>query len=80
MFGNVSDVFGVGMKRFKQADEYLSLAKWAVLKSPDCSAAIRAQLYRNFGMLYAAQDKNDEALRQLANDVGPVLVSRRLVP
>ena len=36
----------------KQAEEFLSLANWSVLKSPACPNAIRAQTHRNFGKLY----------------------------
>lgn len=59
----------IGLERFKQVEEYLSLARWAVLKSPDCPKTIRAQLYHNFGLLYAAQGKHQDALEQLAKDV-----------
>jgi len=59
----------LGLKRSKQAEEFLSLANWSVLKHPECSNAIRSQLHRNFGKLYASQGKYQEALRQLSNDV-----------
>lgn len=59
----------LGLGRHKQAEEYLSLANWSILKNPDCSNRTKSQLYRNFGKLYASQGKHDEALRQLANDV-----------
>ena len=59
----------LGLRRNKQAEEFLSLANWSVLKHPECSNAIRSQLHRNFGKLYASQGKYQEALRQLSNDV-----------
>lgn len=59
----------VGLSRFKQAEEYLSLAKWAVLKKPDCSNSLKSNLYRNFGKLYFSQGKYQDALYQLANDI-----------
>jgi tetratricopeptide (TPR) repeat protein len=59
----------IGLSRFQQAEEYLSLAKYAVLKKPDCSHSLRSQLHRNFGRLYASQGKFEEAVYQLANDV-----------
>eukprot|EP00961_Rhodomonas_salina_P233503 3156037-Rhodomonas_salina.1 len=59
----------LGLGRHKQAEEYLSLANWSILKNPDCSNRTKSQLYRNFGKLYASQGKHEEALRQLANDV-----------
>ena len=46
----------------RQAEEFLSLANWSVLKNPDCSNHLRSQLHRNFGKLYSAQGKLDEAL------------------
>ena len=59
----------LGLGRFSQAEEFLSLANWSVLKNPDCSNAIRSQLHRNFGKLYSAQGKLDEALQELAKDI-----------
>ena len=47
---------------YLQAEEFLSLANWSVLKNPDCSNHLRSQLHRNFGKLYSAQGKLDEAL------------------
>lgn len=59
----------IGLKQYAQAEEYLSLAKWSVLKSPGCENSVRAQLHRNFGLLYASQGRSEEAIQQLANDV-----------
>ena len=59
----------LGLARYRQAEEQLTLANWALLKTPHCSNALRSQLRRNFGRLYASQSKFDEALRQLADDV-----------
>ena len=59
----------LGLGRFQQAEEFLSLANWSVLKNPDCSNAIRSQLHRNFGKLYSAKGRLDEALQELAKDI-----------
>jgi tetratricopeptide (TPR) repeat protein len=59
----------LGLRRYKSAEEYLSLANWSVLQNPQCSNLIRSQLHRNFGKLYAGQGKHAEALDQLARDV-----------
>ena len=59
----------LGLARYRQAEEQLTLANWALLKTPHCSNALRSQLRRNFGRLYASQSRFDEALRQLADDV-----------
>lgn len=58
-----------GLSRFKLAEEFLSLANWNVLKNPDCSNALKSQLYRLFGKLYASQGRYQDALLQLAHDV-----------
>lgn len=58
----------IRLARFKEAEEYLSLAKWALLKCDDAPFEVRAELARNFGLLYAAQGRHAEALRHLAND------------
>jgi len=59
----------MGLERHKQAEEYLSLANWAVVKTPDVGLDVRSQLHRNFGKLYASQGRHAEALQQLAHDV-----------
>eukprot|EP01137_Pigoraptor_chileana_P006275 Opistho-2@50434 len=59
----------IGMGRFEQAEEYLSHAKWAVLKAPECDPMVKSRLYRNFGLLYEAQGSMGLALQQLAADV-----------
>ncbi|KAJ3296010.1 Zinc finger MYND domain-containing protein 12 [Borealophlyctis nickersoniae] len=60
----------IGLKQYSQAEDYLSLAKWAVLKAPTCADSVRAQLCRNFGLLYSSEGSFDEALQQLALDGG----------
>ena len=50
------------------------MAKWAVMKSTDCDYEIRAQLCRNFGLLYASQKHFREALEQLSEDVRSMFV------
>uniref|UniRef100_A0A7S2V026 MalT-like TPR region domain-containing protein n=1 Tax=Fibrocapsa japonica TaxID=94617 RepID=A0A7S2V026_9STRA len=59
----------LGLGRLQQAEEFLAMANWSVLKNPDCSNAIRSQLHRNFGKLYTAQDKLEDALKELAQDI-----------
>lgn len=59
----------IGLGRLSQAEEYLSQAQWTVLKTPECSNAIKSKLYRNLGLLYAAKGEYEEALRQLADDI-----------
>ena len=59
----------LGLKRYKSAEEFLSLANWSVLQNPECSNRIRSQLHRNFGKLYGVQGKHAEALQQLSHDV-----------
>ncbi|KAJ1448005.1 hypothetical protein M885DRAFT_540677 [Pelagophyceae sp. CCMP2097] len=59
----------LGLGRFAQAEELLSRANWSILKNPDCSNALRAQLHRNFGKLYSAQGKLDAALSELAQGI-----------
>jgi len=59
----------IGLGRLSQAEEYLMQAQWTVLKTPECSNAIKSKLYRNLGLLYAAKGEYDEALLNLANDI-----------
>jgi len=59
----------IGLDRLSQAEEYLMQAQWTVLKTPECSNAIKSKLYRNLGLLYAAKGEYEEALLNLANDI-----------
>lgn len=59
----------IGLKNYIQAEEYLSLAQWSILKAPDCDQELRAQLHRNFGLLYSSQGNYDEAAKNFAKDV-----------
>lgn len=59
----------LGLKRLSQAEEYLSQAKWTVVKTPECKNEIKSQLYRNLGMLHATRGNTKEALHDLAEDV-----------
>ena len=58
-----------GLGRLSQAEEYLAQAQWTVLKTPDCTDGIKSKLFRNLGLLYAAQGNYTDALSQLADDV-----------
>ncbi|XP_055467228.1 zinc finger MYND domain-containing protein 12 [Psammomys obesus] len=59
----------LGMGRIVQAEEYLSQARWTVLKSTDCSNATHSLLHRNLGLLYIAKDNQEQARYHLANDI-----------
>ena len=59
----------IGHKQYTQAEEYLSLAKWAILKVKECSHEIRGRLHRNISLLYIAKGNYDDALKELALDV-----------
>jgi tetratricopeptide (TPR) repeat protein len=57
------------MRKYIEAEDYLSLAKWSILKSQHVDNLLISKLHRNFGQLYAAQELYDKALHQLALDV-----------
>ncbi len=60
----------IGLKEYNQAEEYLSLAKWAIMKSKAFDEhAIQAQLQHNFGLLYAANKDYPRALEHVAQEV-----------
>lgn len=59
----------IGLKQYAQAEEYLSMAKWAILKVKDCSQEIRGLLHRNIGLLYLAKANYKDALKETALDV-----------
>jgi len=58
-----------GLGRLSQAEEYLAQAQWTVLKTPECPDSIKSKLFRNLGLLYAAQGNYPDALSQLSDDV-----------
>ena len=73
IYMNIYNTFFVaGLGRLNQAEEYLGQAQWTVLKTPECGDAIKSRLYRNLGLLYAAQGNYVDALAQLADDVSMV--------
>ena len=57
------------MDRLSQAEDYLSQAKWTVVKTPNCKNEMKSQLHRNLGLLHATKGDSKEALRNLADDV-----------
>jgi len=59
----------IGLKNFKQAEDYLLLAKYALFKSKKQDYKIRYQLHRNLGILYSYKKQYNEALVELSNDV-----------
>lgn len=59
----------IGLGRLSQAEEYLAQAQWTVLKTPECTDDIKSKLFRNLGLLYAAQGNYPDALSQLADDI-----------
>lgn len=59
----------IGLGRFSQAEDYLSQAKWTVLKTPECSNELKYRLHQILGMLYAGQGNSEEALKELAEAI-----------
>lgn len=59
----------LGLRRLKIAEEFLSLANWNILKYPQAGSSMMSNLQRNFGRLYAAQQRYNEALQAFATDI-----------
>jgi tetratricopeptide (TPR) repeat protein len=59
----------IGMKKFNEAEDYLSLAKWAILKSNFSDNIVKSKLHRIFGQLYASKEEYDKALEQFALNI-----------
>lgn len=59
----------LGLRRLKIAEEFLSLANWNILKHPQAGSAMVSSLQRNFGRLYAAQQRYTEASQAFATDI-----------
>jgi tetratricopeptide (TPR) repeat protein len=59
----------IGLKKYNQAEEYLTLAKWAILKVSDCHPGMRGLLHRNIGLLNFSRGNYEDALQHLSLDV-----------
>lgn len=59
----------LGLRRLQIAEEFLSLANWNILKHPQAGSSLMSNLQRNFGRLYAAQQRYNEALQAFATDI-----------
>lgn len=59
----------LGLRRLKIAEEFLQLANWNILKHPQAGSSMMSSLQRNFGRLYAAQQRYNEALNAFATDI-----------
>merc|ERR1739848_594814 len=59
----------LGLRRLKTAEEFLSLANWNLLKNPSGGSSLMSSMQRNFGRLYAAQQRYNEALQAFATDI-----------
>jgi len=59
----------LGLRRLKIAEEFLSMANWNILKHPEVGSSMMSSLQRNFGRLYAAQQRYNEALQAFATDI-----------
>jgi tetratricopeptide (TPR) repeat protein len=69
----------IGLKQYSQAEEYLSMAKWALLKLKDFSQEIRGLLHRNIGLLYLSKGNYEDALKETALDVHLYFNSRFII-
>lgn len=63
------------LKRFEQAEEFLSIANWTIIKHEQSSPQLKAELHQNFGLLYIMEGKIDEAILHLAQSVSSHFVS-----
>jgi tetratricopeptide (TPR) repeat protein len=57
------------LKQYQQAEEFLSIASWTIMKIPDAPAHIKAELHLNFGLLYVSKGNIDLATENLATSV-----------
>ncbi|CDI87319.1 hypothetical protein, conserved [Eimeria praecox] len=58
----------LGLNQLHSAEELLNMAERGLAKHPEAGRSARCSLYRNFGRLYACQNKYDQALRACAMD------------
>eukprot|EP00698_Gefionella_okellyi_P018115 TRINITY_DN5406_c0_g1_i1.p1 TRINITY_DN5406_c0_g1~~TRINITY_DN5406_c0_g1_i1.p1 ORF type:complete len:352 (+),score=41.51 TRINITY_DN5406_c0_g1_i1:44-1099(+) len=58
-----------GLDRLAQAEEYLALARWLILKDSTVSAVLRARMHRLVGRLHQLQGRFEQASREHAHGV-----------
>lgn len=59
----------IGLKQIESAENYLSMAKWAVTKDGGDAYDIQAQLCRSLGLLYVSKGNYKDGLIQFAENV-----------
>ena len=59
----------LGLKEYNKALENLSLARWIVLNSPDCTNTTRSRLFMLFGRVLAAQGNFIQAKDEYSNSI-----------
>jgi tetratricopeptide (TPR) repeat protein len=59
----------LGLQNTKQAEEYLSLAKWIVLNDPTCSDRIKSRLHQLMGRLYYYEQDLEKSKEEYASSV-----------
>lgn len=57
------------LNQHEQAEEFLSIASWCIIKNANCPAHVRAELHQHFGLLYVARNSMDKAVENLATCV-----------
>jgi tetratricopeptide (TPR) repeat protein len=57
------------LKRYREAEEFLSIASWTVIKNRDASSHIKAELHSNFGLVYVMEGNLEKAIEHLAKNV-----------
>ncbi len=57
------------MKHYQQAEEFLGIANWTIMKNTDPPNHIKAELHQNFGLLYVNKGEIDKAIEHLATSV-----------
>lgn len=59
----------LGLQNTKQAEEYLSLAKWIVLNDENCSDRIKSRLHQLMGRLYSYENNLEKSKEEYASCV-----------
>ena len=57
----------LGLQNTKQAEEYLSLAKWIVLNDEKCSDRIKSRLHQLMGRLYSYENNLEKSKEEYAS-------------
>ncbi|KAL0477908.1 hypothetical protein AKO1_012775, partial [Acrasis kona] len=54
------------LRHYQQAEEFLGIANWTIMKNSECPNTVKAELHQNLGLLYVNKQEIEKAIEHLA--------------